>query len=108
MAYDIGEFKKLIEQIIKLDYEWNKYLVDKRFTCDWIIEEEINARFQYYEECEIDDLVDEAIYDSSYLEAIIDSFLSIKCDNMGIDEKIINQKVVDDYFEKLNKPRVRK
>ena len=100
----IGMFK----QLIKLDYKWIKYITDKKLRCEWLIEEELEERMYLYEDYDIDELVTEAICNVDYYEQIIDSFLSIKCDNMGIDEKIINEDIVNNYYKKITKNRVRK
>ena len=100
-------FIGLFRQIIELDYKWIKYITDKGFRCDWLIEEDLEYRMDKYEEYDLDELVTEAICDPDYYEQLLDSFLSIKCDNMGMSEKLINEELVDSYYKKHVKNRVR-
>ena len=100
-------FIGLFKQIIELDYKWIKYIADKNFRCEWLLEEDMEYRMSLYEENDLDELVTEAICDQDYFEQLLDSFLSIKCDNMGMDEKIINQDLVDKHYKKYIKNRVR-
>ena len=102
---DIFKFRKLVKEMIKLDYKWIKYIKDKNYICEWIIPEELEYRIELYEDNKSEHLVTEALYDDCYFEQIIDSFLSIKYDNMNIDKKILNQGMVDEYYKKLNKKR---
>lgn len=102
---NIIAYEKIIKEMIELDYNWIKYVMDKNYECAWLLEDEMEYRIQKYEEYKIDELVEDTVQDDEYLEEIIDSFLSIKCDNMGMDEEIINEKLVEEHNK--NKNRIR-
>ena len=105
---DFECFKSLMRDIITLDYKWNKYIIDKNYKFDNFRMESVVYRKNLFEENSIESLIEECLYDSSYLEELIDSLILIKCDNMYVDEKLISQKKVDEYYsstlgDKLNK-----
>ena len=102
---NIIAYERIIKEMIELDYNWIKYVMDKNYECAWLLEDEMEFRIQKYEEFKIDELVEDTVQDDEYLEEIIDSFLSIKCDNMGMDEEIINEKLVEEHNK--NKNRIR-
>ena len=100
---DVFTFTEFFKEILEIDYKWIRYITDKKLKCDWLIDEELMYRMELYEDNDMDSLVAEGLCDNDYFEQLIDSFLYIKCDNMGIDERVINEEVVDEYYNKIRK-----
>ena len=97
-------FKLLMNDIIILDYKWNKFIIDKNYKFDTFRMENIDYRKSLFEENSLDSLIEECLYDSSYFEELIDALILIKCDNMYVDEELINQDIVEKHYElTLNK-----
>lgn len=98
---NIDKYINLMSDMIRLDYKWNKYFEDKSFIFD---DEEnnlyIKQRLDVYEDNTENDLViNECLEDEEYLLQILASFLSIKCYNMNMNDKVINQDIIDDHFK---------
>lgn len=99
-GYDYETFEELMQDIIVLDYKWNKYIIDKGYSLDTILMDEIQGRLDMYEENSIDTLIQEIFYDSYYFQSLIDSMILIKCDNMYVDENLLSEEMVEDYYMK--------
>lgn len=101
MGNDYANFISLMEEIITMDYKWSKYVVDKKYKSDAFETEELLERIEMYEDFSMQELVDEASTDSYYFEKLVDSMLLIKAYNMYFDEEVLNEEIVEEYFEKL-------
>ena len=99
-GYDYETFEELMQDIIVLDYKWNKYIIDKGYSLDTILMDEIQGRLDMYEENSIDTLIQEIFYDSYYFQSLIDSMILIKCNNMYVDENLLSEEMVEDYYMK--------
>lgn len=101
---DKDEFESLMQKIIFLDYKWNKYIIEHKYTYNSIDMFNIQVRKDKFEDNPVDVLIEESLLDSEYFEELIDSLILIKCDNIYVDDELINQEMVDDYYKKsLNK-----
>lgn len=101
MGNDYANFISLMEQIINLDYKWSKYVTDKNFKSEAYETEELLERIEMYEGNPMQSLVDEASTDEYYFEKLVDSMLLIKGYNMYFDESVLNEDIVEEYFNKL-------
>ncbi|MBE6160933.1 MAG: hypothetical protein E7158_01755 [Firmicutes bacterium] len=90
-------YEDLLTELITLDYKWNKYLKDKKLIIPG--NEISDSRMLMFENNEIADIICDEIADNEeYFEKLIISFINIKCYNMGVDEKIINEEIINEYF----------
>ena len=90
-------YEDLVTELITLDYKWNRYLKDKKLIIPG--NEVSDSRMLIFENNEIQDIIcDEISCNEEYFEELIISFINIKCYNMGVDEKIINEEIIDEYF----------
>ena len=108
MGNDYANFISLMEKIITMDYKWSKYVTDKKYKSDAYETEELQERIEMFEDFSIQELVDEASTDDYYFEKLIDSMLLIKAYNMYFNEDILNEEIVENYFEKLNTKKRKK
>lgn len=93
-------FKELIKDIIILDYKWNKFIIDNDYLVGAILKDEIMDRIEKFEDNSIESLVEDVLYDSYYFNNLIDSIILIKCDNMYIDDRLLTEEMVEDYYLK--------
>lgn len=92
-------YNDTIEAILEYNYKWLKYLELNNYRVDSINEESSRLEIEFYEATDIEALIDDTLYDQTRLEEIIDLLLLLKCDNAYIDEKIVNEDAINDYFE---------
>lgn len=105
-GYDADSFEELMADIILLDYKWSKYLIDKKFNIETIYLEESKERISMVENNNIISLIkNEVLYNDYYLKCLIDSLISIKCENLCLDKNIINEDMVENYYQNMIKKR---
>ena len=102
---DVEFYASLISEILKTDYKWNKYMLDNGFTIEEE-DEETHERIKAFERKDMNSLIaDECMLNCEYLREVLTSFLMIKCYNMNMNDKQINENIVNDYFSKTKKKR---
>lgn len=98
---DFDTFETLMEEIIQTDYKWSKYLVDKKIFNNIIDIGDFEEKVEMYENNSLDSLIlEKVLIGDYYLSALIDGIILTKCDNLYLDENIINEQMVDDYYTK--------
>lgn len=98
---DFDTFETLMEEIIQTDYKWSKYLVDKKIFNNIIDIGDFEEKVEMYENNSLDSLIlKKVLIGDYYLNALIDGIILTKCDNLYLDENIINEQMVDDYYTK--------
>lgn len=98
---DLDTFETLMEEIIQTDYKWSKYLVDKKIFNNIIDIGDFEEKVEMYENNSLDSLIlEKVLIGDYYLSALIDGIILTKCDNLYLDENIINEQMVDDYYTK--------
>lgn len=103
---DFDSFETLMEEIIKTDYKWSKYIVDKKNFNNIVDIGDFEEKIEMYENNSLKSLISEEILvDDYYLNALVDGIILTKCDNLYLDEDIINEEMVDDYYTKNLKPK---
>ncbi len=98
---DLDTFETLMEEIIQTDYKWSKYLVDKKIFNNIIDIGDFEEKVEMYENNSLDSLIlEKVLIGDYYLSALIDGIILTKCDNLYLDENIINEQMVDEYYTK--------
>ena len=98
-TYDYATFSDFIEYAAFKDYKWNKYILEHKFTGDYFDPIEMAEAMEFYELFKgNDELVEVYSNEPDYLYDLINSFIEIKCYNKYIDENVVNDEVVDDYY----------
>lgn len=98
---DFDTFETLMEEIIQTDYKWSKYLVDKKIFNNIIDIGDFEEKVEMYENNSLDSLIlEKVLIGDYYLSALIDGIILTKCDNLYLDENIINEQMVDEYYTK--------
>lgn len=98
---DFDTFETLMEEIIQTDYKWSKYLVDKKIFNNIIDIGDFEEKVEMYENNSLDSLIlKKVLIGDYYLNALIDGIILTKCDNLYLDENIINEQMVDEYYTK--------
>ncbi len=103
---DFDSFETLMEEIIKTDYKWSKYIVDKKKFNNIINIRDFKLKIDNYENNSLDSLIlEEVLINDNYLDILVDGIILTKGDNLFLDKKIINEEMVDDYYTKNLKPQ---
>ena len=103
---DFDSFETLMEEIIKTDYKWSKYIVDKKNFNNVVDIGDFEEKVEMYENNSLDSLIlEEVLIDDYYLNTLIDGVILTKGDNLYLDKSIINEQMVDDYYTKNLKPQ---
>lgn len=103
---DFDSFETLMEEIIKTDYKWSKYIVDKKNFNNVVDIGDFEEKVEMYENNSLDSLIlEEVLIDDYYLNTLIDGVILTKGDNLYLDKSIINEQMVDDYYTKNLKPK---
>ena len=98
---DIDSFETLMEEIIKTDYKWSKYIIDKKKFNNIINIRDFKLKIDNYENNSLDSLIlEEVLINDNYLDILVDGIILTKGDNLYLDKKIINEEMVDDYYTK--------
>ena len=98
---DFDSFETLMEEIIQTDYKWSKYIVDKKSFNNIIDIGDFEEKVEMYENNSLDSLIlKKVLIGDYYLNALIDGIILTKCDNLYLDENIINEQMVDEYYTK--------
>lgn len=102
---DFDSFEILMEEIIKTDYKWSKYIVDSKMFNNIVETGDLEEKIEMYENNSIDSLiVEEVLIDDYYLNSLIDGIILTKCDNLYVSEDLLNEDIVNDYYTKNLKP----
>lgn len=102
---DFDSFETLMEEIIKTDYKWSKYIVDSKMFNNIVDIGDFEEKIDMFENNSIDSLiVEELLTDDYYLNSLIDGIILTKCDNLYVSEDLLNEDIVNDYYTKTLKP----
>ncbi len=107
-AFDKDSYELCMKEIIIQDYKWLTYFTKNKFYYDLIMQDECDYRTFLVESNNLDELVEETVWDEDYFNSLIDSMILTSCDNMYLDEDIISKEKVDEYCDENLSKEVKK
>lgn len=106
---DNATFEEIMEDIILLDYKWSKFIVDNKLIIDTVNIDDCYKKIELFENNNITILIaEEVLYVDYYFYILIESLILIKCKKLYIDENIINEEIVDEYYDKIQRKNLNK